>query len=65
MKSVHCERPEDRLADALAAYADVLATGRKVPPSELDDAIEPALRAEWTRLTAFLALLDQAWPRER
>ena len=40
-----------------------LLPGRKVPHSELDEAIEPALRAEWTRLTAFLALLDQAWPR--
>jgi serine/threonine protein kinase len=63
MKSVQCERPEDRLADVLAAYADVLATGRKSPPRELDEAVEPALRAEWTRLTSFLALLEQAWPR--
>lgn len=63
MKSVQCERPEDRLADVLAAYADVLAMGRKIPPHELDEAVEPALRAEWTRLTAFLALLEQAWPR--
>ena len=62
MNRVECERPEDRLADVLAAYADMLATGRKSPPHELDEAVEPALRAEWTRLTAFLSLLDQAWP---
>jgi serine/threonine protein kinase len=63
MKSVQVDGPEDRLADALAAYADVLAAGRTIPPRELDEAVEPALRAEWARLTAFLALLEQAWPR--
>jgi serine/threonine protein kinase len=63
MSSAECEHPEDRLAEVLAAYDDILATGEEKPPRELEEAVDPALLADWNRLTAFLALLERAWPR--
>jgi hypothetical protein len=63
MSSTECEHPEDRLAEVLAAYDDKLAAGEEKPPRELEEAVDPALLADWNRLTAFLALLERAWPR--
>ena len=54
---------EDQLALALAAYDDIIAAGQRTPPEELERAIDPALLPDWTRLTAFLSLLEKAWPR--
>ncbi len=57
------QHPEQRLADVLAAYDDVLAAGRETPTDDPQETIDPALLPEWNRLTAFLTLLEQAWPR--
>ncbi len=57
------EHPEERLADALAAYDDRLAGGQETPTDELQEAIDPELLPEWNRLAAFLTLVEQAWPR--
>jgi Protein kinase domain len=57
------EHPADRLANTLAAYDDLLIAGKHTPPAELEQAVDPALLADWNRLTAFLMLVDQAWPR--
>ena len=57
------ENPEQRLADALAAYDDGLAAGRETPTDDPQENIDPALLPEWNRLTAFLTLIEQAWPR--
>ena len=48
---------------ALAAYDDIIAAGQRTPPEELERAIDPALLPDWTRFTAFLSLLEKAWPR--
>ncbi len=58
------EEPEDPLADALAAYDDLLASGRETPPEALDEAVDPPLLPEWNRLAAFLTLVEKAWPRD-
>ena len=63
MNSDQRESSEDRLADALAAYVDVLATHAAAATTRTRRSRGAGIRAEWTRLTAFLALLDQAWPR--
>ena len=63
MSGVDGEPPEDLLADALAAYDDRLAAGTSRPHDELDQAVEPALLPDWNRLTAFLSLIEKAWPR--
>jgi eukaryotic-like serine/threonine-protein kinase len=63
MSRTDFEHPEDRLADVLAAYDDILAAGEEKPPRELEEAVDPALLPDWNRLTAFLALLERAWPR--
>jgi eukaryotic-like serine/threonine-protein kinase len=57
------ENPDDNLADALAAYDDRLAAGIAKPHDELDQAVDPALLNDWNRLTAFLSLVEKAWPR--
>ena len=63
MSGVEAEPPEDPLADALAAYDDRLAAGITRPHDELDQAVDPALASDWNRLTAFLSLVEKAWPR--
>ena len=63
MSGAEGEPPEDRLADALAAYDDRLAAGTTKPNDELDEAVDPALLPDWNRLTAFLSLIEKAWPR--
>jgi WD40 repeat protein/serine/threonine protein kinase len=57
------ENPDDPLADALAAYDDRLAAGIAKPHDELNQAVDPALLTDWNRLTAFLSLVEKAWPR--
>ena len=57
------ELPEERLSDALAAYDDRLAAGITEGRDEPDQHIDPALLPDWNRLTAFLALIEKAWPR--
>jgi hypothetical protein len=57
------ENPDDNLADALAAYDDRLAAGIAKPHDELNQAVDPALLTDWNRLTAFLSLVEKAWPR--
>ena len=57
------ESPDDNLADALAAYDDRLAAGIARPHDELEQAVDPALLTDWNRLTAFLSLVEKAWPR--
>ena len=57
------DHPEEQLADALAAYDDRLAAGITRAPDETQPAVEPALLADWHRLTAFLSLVEKAWPR--
>jgi WD40 repeat protein len=57
--------PEEQLADALAAYDDLLASGWETHPEELQKGIDPELLPHWNRVTAFLSLVEQAWPRRR
>ena len=57
------EQPEDPLAIALAAFDDNLAAGNEMPQEELERAVDPALLPDWNRLTAFLMLVEKAWPR--
>ena len=57
------QNPADQLANPLAAYDDLLAVGQREPTKELEKAVDPALLADWDRLTAFLMLVEQAWPR--
>ena len=57
------QHPEQRLAEVLAAYDDVLAAGRETPTDDPQETIDPAPLPEWNRLTAFLTLLEEAWPR--
>jgi eukaryotic-like serine/threonine-protein kinase len=57
------EHPEDLLAEALAAFDDRLAAGMETPGGDTELAIEPALLSDWNRLTAFLSLVERAWPR--
>ena len=57
------EQPEEQLADALAAYDDRLAAGITQGRDEPDQHIDPALLPDWNRLTAFLTLVEKAWPR--
>ena len=64
MSGYRSEQPEDRLADALAAYDDALSIGRETPPEALEESVDPALRPEWNRLAAFLTLVERAWPRD-
>ena len=63
MSGVEAEPPEDPLAAALAAYDDRLAAGIVKPHDELDQDVDPALVPDWNRLTAFLSLVEKAWPR--
>ena len=56
--------PDDPLAEAMAAYDDLLATGRETPPEALGEAVDPPLLPEWNRLAAFLTLVEKAWPRD-
>ncbi len=63
MSSAEGEQPEERLADALAAYDDRLAAGTAARREELDQDVDPALLPDWNRLTAFLSLVEKAWPR--
>jgi eukaryotic-like serine/threonine-protein kinase len=55
--------PDDPLIDALAAYDDRLAAGVARLAEEVDQAVDPALLPDLSRLTAFLSLLEKAWPR--
>ena len=64
MSDAERESPDQRLADALAAYDDRLAAGRETPKDELQAAVDPALLPEWNRLAAFLTLVEQVWPRK-
>jgi WD40 repeat protein/serine/threonine protein kinase len=57
------EQPEVSLADALAAYDDRLAAGIERASEPTETPVEPALLPEWKRLTAFLSLVEKAWPR--
>ena len=43
------EHPEERLADALAAYDDRLAAGSTRRPPRLEQTVDPALLPEWNR----------------
>jgi len=63
MSGAEREQTEDSLADALAAYDDRLAAGIEKPLAPTELAVDPALLPEWNRLTAFLSLLEKAWPR--
>jgi hypothetical protein len=56
------ERPEDRLADTLAAFDESLASGQ-ADPVALEEAIDPALIPDMRRARSFLWLIEQAWPR--
>ena len=47
----------------LAAYDDRLAAGITRSTTELDEDVDPALLPDWNRLTAFLSLVEKAWPR--
>ncbi len=62
MSSRDGENPDDPLLDALAAYDDRLAAGVAPSAEDLDRAVDPALRPDWNRLTAFLSLVEKAWP---
>jgi WD40 repeat protein/serine/threonine protein kinase len=64
MSEVDDEKPEDRLADALAAFDEALASGRDVTPDQ-QPTVDPALRPDLRRAEAFLWLLEKAWPRAR
>ena len=63
MRGAEGEHPEDPLADALAAYDDRLAAGIDKLPEQTELAVDPALLPDWNRLTAFLSLVEKAWPR--
>jgi hypothetical protein len=63
MSKTEEEYPEDQLAEALAAFDDRLAAGMETPGESTVQAIEPALLSDWNRLTAFLSLVEKAWPR--
>ena len=63
MSGTEEEYPEDQLAEALAAFDDRLAAGMETPGEGTVQAIEPALLSDWNRLTAFLSLVEKAWPR--
>jgi WD40 repeat protein/serine/threonine protein kinase len=56
---------DDRLAEVLAEFDDLLAAGREASPDEMKESVDPALLPEWNRLTAFLTLVESAWPRGR
>jgi serine/threonine protein kinase len=55
--------PEDELADALAAYDEFLASGGETPMEDLEEHLDPELMPHWKRVTAFLSLVEHAWPR--
>jgi len=63
MRGAEGEQPEDPLADLLAAYDDRLAAGFEKLPEPTELAVDPALLPDWNRLTAFLSLVEKAWPR--
>src|SRR5690242_10537520 len=56
------DRPEDRLADTLAAYDESLASGQ-ADPANLDEAVDPGLLLDLKKDEAFLWHLEQAWQR--
>ncbi len=62
MGSVERERADDQLAEALAAYHDLLAAGKE-PPPDWAQAVDPTLVPEWNWLASFLNLVEEAWPR--
>ncbi len=64
MSSPDGENPDDSLLDALAAYDDRLAAGITRSAKDLDQAVDPALLPDWSRLMAFLSLVEKAWPRD-
>jgi WD40 repeat protein len=57
-------RAERRLANAMASFDDRLAAGRETPTDELAEVVGTDLLPEWERLSAFLTLVEQAWPRD-
>jgi eukaryotic-like serine/threonine-protein kinase len=57
------ENSDDPLIDALAAYDDRLAAGITQPADEPEQGVDPVLLPDLSRLTAFLSLLEKAWPR--
>jgi eukaryotic-like serine/threonine-protein kinase len=61
--SAEGEQPEERLAEALAAFDDRLAAGITNGRDERDQHVDPALFSDWNQLTAFLSLVEKAWPR--
>jgi WD40 repeat protein len=64
MTSAEDEHPEDQLAEDLAAFDDRLAAGIETSDESTNRAIEPPLLSDWNRLTAFLSLIERAWPRD-
>jgi WD40 repeat protein len=63
MSRTDSESPHDLLARALAAFDDRLAAGINPTQQEIDPGVDPSLLPDWGRLTAFLSLVEKAWPR--
>ncbi len=63
MSRSESETPDDPLANALAAYDDRLAAGVTPLSDDLEQSVDPNLVPDLHRLTAFLSLVEKAWPR--
>jgi eukaryotic-like serine/threonine-protein kinase len=63
MSGAEGRHPADQLADALAAYDDLLILGKHEPAAELEQTVDRTLLSDWNRLTALLMLVEQTWPR--
>ena len=63
MSDAEGKHPADELADALAAYDDLLIVGKHEPAAELEQTVDRTLLSDWNRLTALLMLVEQTWPR--